>query len=43
MPRAAQDVFSFDHPPLHDPCTVAYIISPQLFEVCGCDDRAAGG
>ena len=26
-------MFSFEHPPLHDPCAVAYIISPQLFKV----------
>eukprot|EP00798_Chlamydomonas_sp_ICE-L_P012279 gene12279-15426_t len=26
-------VFDFDHPPLHDPCAVAYIIAPELFKV----------
>ena len=25
--------FGFAHPPLHDPCAVALLISPQLFEV----------
>ena len=32
-PCASQEVYSFDHPPLHDPCAVAYVISPQLFQV----------
>ena len=27
-------VFKFDHPPLHDPCAVAYVIAPELFQVC---------
>ena len=27
-------VFKFDHPPLHDPCAVAYVIAPELFKVC---------
>ncbi|KAL3155597.1 hypothetical protein ABBQ38_010852 [Trebouxia sp. C0009 RCD-2024] len=26
-------VFKFDHPPLHDPCAVAYVIAPELFKV----------
>jgi inosine-uridine nucleoside N-ribohydrolase len=26
-------VFRFEHPPLHDPCAVAYVIAPELFEV----------
>ena len=25
--------FGFDDPPLHDPCAVAYVIDPKLFEV----------
>lgn len=25
-------VFKFDMPPLHDPCAVAYVISPDMFE-----------
>lgn len=25
-------VFKFEHPPLHDPCAVAFVIAPQLFE-----------
>ncbi len=28
-------VFKFEHPPLHDPVAVAYVIAPQLFEVRG--------
>lgn len=24
-------VFEFEHPPLHDPCAVAYVINPALF------------
>lgn len=28
-------VFKFAHPPLHDPCAVAYVIAPELFQV-GC-------
>lgn len=27
-----REVFNFEHPPLHDPCAVAYAIAPQLFE-----------
>eukprot|EP00877_Chromochloris_zofingiensis_P007942 jgi/Chrzof1/3400/Cz12g23290.t1 len=26
-------VFNFDDPPLHDPCAVAYVIAPHIFEV----------
>lgn len=26
-------VFNFPHPPLHDPCAVAYAIAPELFKV----------
>lgn len=26
-------VFKFDHPPLHDPCAVAYVIAPEIFQV----------
>lgn len=26
-------VFRFEHPPLHDPCAVAYVIAPELFKV----------
>ena len=30
-------VFRFDDPPLHDPCALAYVIAPHLFQVwCGC-------
>ena len=29
-------VFKFDHPPLHDPCAVAYVIGPELFKVSTC-------
>ena len=25
-------VFKFEHPPLHDPCAVAYVIAPELFK-----------
>lgn len=28
-----KEVFKFESPPLHDPCAVAYVIAPQLFEV----------
>jgi inosine-uridine nucleoside N-ribohydrolase len=28
--------FGFEHPPLHDPCAVAYVIAPQLFQVRAC-------
>lgn len=28
---AYKEVFDFDHPPLHDPCAVAYVLAPQLF------------
>ena len=28
-----QAVFRFDDPPLHDPCAVAYVIAPELFQV----------
>lgn len=27
-----RDVFRFEHPPLHDPCAVAYVIDPSLFD-----------
>lgn len=27
-----QTVFGFDHPPLHDPCAVFYVLSPLLFK-----------
>lgn len=26
-----KEVFGFDHPPLHDPCAVAYVIAPEIF------------
>lgn len=26
-------VFKFEHPPLHDPCAIAYVIAPELFTV----------
>ena len=26
-------VFKFEHPPLHDPCAVAYVIAPEFFTV----------
>ena len=26
-------VFRFEHPPLHDPCAVAYVVAPELFEM----------
>lgn len=26
-------VFKFEHPPLHDPCAVAFVIAPELFQV----------
>jgi inosine-uridine nucleoside N-ribohydrolase len=25
-------VFHFEHPPLHDPCAVAFVIAPALFD-----------
>lgn len=31
--HAYKDVFQFDHPPLHDPCAVAYVLAPELFDV----------
>jgi len=26
-----RDIFSFKHPPLHDPLTIAYVINPSIF------------
>lgn len=26
-------VFNMDDPPLHDPCAVAWVIAPELFEI----------
>jgi purine nucleosidase len=34
---AYKTVFNFDYPPLHDPCAVAYIIAPEIFEVNHCN------
>lgn len=31
--KTYKTVFGFDHPPLHDPCAVAYVIAPELFDV----------
>ena len=28
----SEQVFGFEAPPLHDPCAVAYVIAPELFE-----------
>lgn len=28
-----QQVFQFEHPPLHDPCAVAYVLAPEAFNV----------
>ena len=28
-----KNVFGFDHPPLHDPCAVAFVIAPEIFTV----------
>ena len=30
-----QEVFKFEHPPLHDPAAVAYVADPDLFTVSG--------
>ncbi|GBG92851.1 hypothetical protein CBR_g57530 [Chara braunii] len=27
-----QTVFNFEDPPLHDPCAVAYVVAPELFQ-----------
>lgn len=29
-----KEVFSFEHPPLHDPLAVFYIACPEAFKVC---------
>jgi len=26
-----KEVFAFEHPPLHDPCAVAYVLAPHIF------------
>jgi len=36
---AYKNVYGFEAPPLHDPCAVAYIIAPELFEVKFCNTR----
>lgn len=28
-----RETFGFEDPPIHDPCAVAYVIDPHLFEV----------
>ena len=28
-----KEVFAFEHPPLHDPCAVAYVLAPNIFRV----------
>jgi len=28
-----RDAAGFDHPPVHDPCAIAYVIDPTLFHV----------
>lgn len=33
---AYKNVYGFEHPPLHDPCAVAYCIAPEIFEVKHC-------
>jgi len=35
--EAYKTVFNFDSPPLHDPCAIAYVIAPELFEVNHCN------
>lgn len=42
-------VFKFEHPPLHDPCAVAYVIAPEIFttrrlrvDVEKCSELTAG-
>eukprot|EP01111_Echinosteliopsis_oligospora_P009903 TRINITY_DN2994_c0_g1_i3.p1 TRINITY_DN2994_c0_g1~~TRINITY_DN2994_c0_g1_i3.p1 ORF type:complete len:299 (-),score=77.98 TRINITY_DN2994_c0_g1_i3:160-1056(-) len=30
--KTYKEVFNFEHPPLHDPLAIAYVISPDLFE-----------
>ncbi|CAI5459519.1 unnamed protein product [Closterium sp. Yama58-4] len=32
--RTYLEVFGFQHPPLHDPCALAFLIAPSLFNVC---------
>jgi inosine-uridine nucleoside N-ribohydrolase len=27
-----KELFDLDHPPLHDPCAVAFVINPNIFE-----------
>lgn len=29
--KTYKTVFGFEHPPLHDPCAVAYVIAPEIF------------
>lgn len=29
--KTYKEVFDFDHPPVHDPCAVAYLLAPQAF------------
>ena len=36
-----QQVFSYEHPPLHDPCAVAYVVDPSIFKVVWAPDRRA--
>lgn len=31
--KTYKTVFGFDHPPLHDPCAVAFVIAPEIFTV----------
>lgn len=31
-----KSVFGFDSPPLHDPCAVAFVVQPSLFQVFSC-------
>jgi purine nucleosidase len=30
--KTYKEVFGFDHPPLHDPLAVAYVINPSIFK-----------
>merc|ERR1712216_177800 len=30
--KTYREVFGFESPPLHDPCAVAYVVNPALFE-----------
>ncbi len=41
--RVERDIVGWEAPPLHDPCTIAWLIRPELFTLRSCEIRVETG